>query len=117
MLNRFVSSSTLRPCKDAGVRPLLTLNSLLYSSFSGRADPLRSFADQLRLTQAQSIRLVEYIEPVQERWGRSIIDFRFAVLPARPLPAPPLPAPPLPPPPHPAPPGLTHFELLQISSD
>jgi len=32
MLNRFVLSSTLRPCKDAGVRLLLTLNLLLYSS-------------------------------------------------------------------------------------
>jgi len=58
---------------------------------------------------------VEYIEPVQGRWGTSIIDFRFTVLPALP-PAPPLPAPPLPAAPLPAPPGLTRFELLQISS-
>jgi len=49
MLNRFVSSSTLRHGKDAGVRPLLTLNSLHFSS-SCRADPFRSFADQLWFT-------------------------------------------------------------------
>ena len=58
-LSRFGSSRTLRPCQDGGVRPLLTLNSLLYSSSSSsssstsfcRADTLRSFPDQLRLTR------------------------------------------------------------------
>jgi len=89
MLNRFVSSSTLRPCKDTGVRPLLTVNSLLFSSssFSSsssfcRADPLRSFADQLQLTlwYAESIWLVVYIIAVQGRWGTSIIGSPFAAL-------------------------------------
>jgi len=51
-LSRFGSSSTLRPCKDTGVHPLLTLNSLLYSSscysssYSCMAQPLRSCPDQ-----------------------------------------------------------------------
>ena len=88
MLNRFVSSGTVRPCRDAGVHPLLTLNSLFYSSSSSssssscRADPLQTFADQLRLTRwyAPSIRLIEYIKTFQGRWGTCIIDSLFATL-------------------------------------
>jgi hypothetical protein len=48
-LTQFVSSSALRRGKDTAVRPLLALDSLLYSS-SCQVDPLQCFSDQHRLT-------------------------------------------------------------------
>jgi len=46
-LNQFGSSSTSRRCKGTGVHALLALNLMFYCTC--RADPIRSFAEQLQM--------------------------------------------------------------------
>jgi len=84
-INQFHSSCISLQCKETGVHPLLAHHLLLYSSHSGfpsRSDQFRTFGDQLGLTcwQAQSIRLVEYIETRQGCCGTSIIGSRFTAV-------------------------------------
>lgn len=58
------------------------IHSLHQASATSGAEPLLTFADQLRLTRgyAQSIRLAEYIKTAQAHWGTSIIGSRLAAL-------------------------------------